>query len=69
MDSDSNPSVLNTTVLSGGVTEITFGGVAPLEEFSDYLFSITAMNGVGSSPPRLMTVRTLPLGMEIDFVM
>lgn len=60
---DFSPPTL-TRNLSGGVREFTFGLTSPLAEFSDYLFTIMAINGVGSSPLTSMTVTTLPSGLQ-----
>ena len=61
---DFNPEPL-TGELTGGMTEVTFGSTNPLQEFSDYTFTVTAVNGLGSSPPTSMTVKTLPSGETI----
>ena len=60
-----NPDTL-TGELPGGMTEVTFGSTNPLQEFSDYMFTATAVNLLGSSPPTSMTVKTLPSGETIS---
>ena len=49
----------NESTVNGSSREYTLTG---LEENSDVIISITAMNGAGSSPPATTTTRTLTDG-------
>ena len=66
---DFNPEPLTGELTGdrpGDMTEVTFGSTNPLQEFSDYTFTITAVNLLGSSSPTSMTAKTLPSGETIS---
>ena len=65
---DFNPEPLTGELTGdrpGESTEVTFGSTNPLQEFSDYMFTATAVNLLGSSTTTSMTVKTLPSGETI----
>ena len=61
---DFNPDV-QAGELPSERTDVTFGGTEPLQEFSDYQFTITARNGAGQSPTVTVNVTTEPAGRPL----